>query len=286
MKRGDIVKNSRSTIKLLALYFIHIILAFLVLFPLFFAITSSFRPLNDIFQYISPLSWKTFFPTNITFEAFISLFVERGFGRVVFNTFFVAIVTVFLGILFNSLAAFGFVFFRFKGKNVLFVVVLITFMIPFEVISIPLYKIVNSLGMIDSYYALIVPAIANGLVIFMFRQTFLDIPYSLVEASRIDGASWFSIYYKIIMPLTKPIIVGGGLLIFVGQWDSFMWPLIATRSDRYKVLQVALSEFSTEHGMIWNELFAATSLGIIVPVVVILILQRYFVESLTASGIK
>lgn len=267
-------------------YVVHLILAFLVLFPLFFAVTSSFRPLDEIFQYISPLSWQTFIPTNLTFDAYIALFAERGFGRIIFNTFFVALVTVGLGIIFNSLAAFGFIFFNFKGKHLLFIIVLITFMIPFEVIAIPLYEIVNSFGMIDSYYALIVPAIANGLVIFMYRQTFQDIPYSLIEASRIDGASWLSIYFRIIMPLSKPITVGGGLLIFVGQWESFMWPLIATRSDEYKVLQVAMAEFSTERGTIWNELFSAATLGIIVPVVIILVLQRYFIESLTASGIK
>ncbi|WP_010677126.1 carbohydrate ABC transporter permease [Bacillus timonensis] len=276
-------KNQKTPI---ILYLVHIVLAFLVLFPLFFAFSSSFRPLDEIFKYINPLTWKTFFPTNITLDAYISLFTERGFGRIFFNTIFVAFITVLFGIIFNSLAAFAFVFFNFKGKNLLFVIVLITFMIPFEVIAIPLYNVVDAFGMIDSYSALIVPAIANGLVIFMFRQSFLDLPYALIEASRVDGASWFKIYYKIIMPLCKPITVGAGLLIFVQQWESFMWPLIATRSDNYKVLQVALSEFNTEYAMIWNELFAAAILGIIVPVVVILCLQRYFVESMTGTGMK
>ncbi|WP_029688185.1 carbohydrate ABC transporter permease [Thermoanaerobacter sp. A7A] len=276
----------RSNWKIYLLYFTHIIIALLLIFPLLFAIISSFRPLDDVFRYVSPVTWKTFIPLNFTLQAYISLFMERNFGSVILNTFFVSIVTVVFGIFINSMAAFAFAKFEFKGKRLLFFIVLLTFMLPFEIISIPLYNIVNRLGWIDSYYALIVPSVANGMVIFLFRQFFLDIPDSLLESARIDGATWFWIYFRIIMPLSKPVTVSAALLIFIYQWESFLWPLIATRTEKYRVIQIAISYLTTEFGTYWNEIFAATIVAVIVPVLLLLFLQRYFVQGITSTGMK
>lgn len=267
-------------------YIIHAIIVFIVVFPLLFGIVSSFRPLNEIFRYISPVSWKTFVPLNFTFEAYANLFTERGFDRTLFNTFFVTLVSVVTGLLVGSLAAFAFAFFRFRLSPLLFVIVLITFMIPFEVIAIPLYRLVNSFGWIDTYYGLIVPGIANGLIIFLYRQFFLDMPVSLIESARIDGASWLRVYWGIVMPLSKPVTVSASLLIFIQQWESFMWPLIATRSKEFRLIQVALSDFKTETGTLWNELFAAAIISVIVPVIILLPLQRYFVKGVANTGSK
>jgi multiple sugar transport system permease protein len=267
-------------------YLIHLLIGFVVLLPLAFALVSSFRPLEEIFRYISPVSWKTFLPSNITFEAYVNLFEERGFGRILFNTFYVSIVKVLFGLIIGSLAAFAFVNFQFRGKKFLFLLVLITFMIPFEVIAIPLYSLVDKLGWINTYAGIIVPGVANGLVIFLYRQFFLDLPRALSESARIDGASSFRIYWNVIMPLCKPVTVSAGLLIFIQQWESFMWPLIATRSSEYKVIQVALSDFTTEFGTYWNELFAASLLSVVIPVIALLPLQRFFVMGIANSGTK
>jgi multiple sugar transport system permease protein len=275
-------KNSKTII----LYVFQILLAFMVLFPLLFAFASSFRPLAEIFKYVSPITWKTFIPTSITLEAYTNLFLLRGFGRVFFNTFYVAIVTVVFTLLISSMAAFSFAKFDFKGKSMLFILVLLTFMIPFEIIAIPLYSLVDDLGWVNSYSGLIVPALANGLVIFLYRQFFLDLPTSLLEAARIDGASWSRIYWKIVLPLCKPVTVTAGLLVFIFQWESFMWPLIITRSKEYKVIQVAMADFVTEHATFWNEMFAASILSIIVPIVLLLFFQRYFVQGITGTGTK
>jgi multiple sugar transport system permease protein len=169
-------------------YLIHLLIGIVVLLPLAFALVSSFRPLEEIFRYISPVSWKTFLPLNITFEAYVNLFKERGFGRILFNTFYVSIVKVLFGLIIGSLAAFAFVNFEFRGKKFLFLLVLITFIIPFEVIAIPLYSLVDKLGWINTYTGIIVPGIANGLVIFLYRQFFLDLPRALSESASIDGA--------------------------------------------------------------------------------------------------
>ena len=268
------------------IYIVHILVTLIVLLPLAFALVSSFRPLDEIFKYMSPVTFRTFIPTKLTFEAYRSLFVERGFGRIFFNTFYVAFVNVIFGILIGSLAAFSFSTFEFKGKKVLFVLVLVTFMIPPEVVAIPLYSLVDRLGWIDSYYGLIIPSIANGLVIFLYRQFFLDLPGSVIESARIDGASWGTIYTRIIMPLSKPVTVSAALLIFIQQWESFMWPLIVTRSKEYRVIQVALSDFTTEYATYWNEMFAAAIISVIIPVLILLPLQKFFVQGISSSGGK
>ncbi|TBL70797.1 carbohydrate ABC transporter permease [Paenibacillus thalictri] len=268
------------------MYVTQIVVVFLIIFPLFFAVVSSLRPLHDIYKYVSPVTWQTFWPTHFTLEAYVNLFVKRNFGKVLYNTFFVAMVTVGFGIWFGSMAAFAFAKFRFRGQHALFVLVLLTFMIPFEVIAIPLYGLVNQLGWIDTYYGLIVPAVANGLVIFLYRQFFLDLPDALIESARVDGGSWWKIYASVIMPLCRPVTVSAGLMLFISQWESFMWPLITTRSKDYKVIQVALSDFTTEFATIWNELYAGSIIAVIIPVLLLLPLQRYFIQGVTGTGIK
>lgn len=268
------------------LYTIHLVLLVIVFFPLVFALVSSFRPMDDIFRYVSPISWRTFIPTEFTWEAYTNLFTLRGYGPIVVNTFFIALSTVLFSVIFNSMAAFAFAKFTFKGSEILFGLVIFSFMIPFEVISIPLYSLMNDIGWIDSYYGLIIPGIANGLVIFLYRQFFMDLPMSLIEAARLEGASWWKIYWGIIMPLCRPVTISAALLTFIFQWESFMWPLIVTRSEKYRVIQVAISMFTTEHATAWNEMFAATIIAVIVPVVLILLFQRYFVQGVASSGSK
>ncbi|UQZ85601.1 L-arabinose transport system permease protein AraQ [Paenibacillus konkukensis] len=278
------MKRNKGSIPVM--YIAHILLGLIILLPLGFALVSSLRPLDEIFRYMSPVSWRTFIPTHITFDAYVSLFTERGFGRIFFNTFYVSIVNVVIGLVIASMAAFAFVYFEFRGRTLLFFLVILTFMIPFEVIAIPLYGLVDKLGWIDTYSGIIVPGLANGLVIFLYRQFFLDLPKALIESARIDGASWFKIYAGIILPLCKPVTVSAGLLIFIHQWESFMWPLIATRSKAYKVIQVALSDFVTEFATYWNEMFAGIIIAVLVPVLVLLPLQRYFVNGIANTGSK
>ena len=282
-KDMNVIRSLRSS---LPVYIIHLVLALIVLLPLAFALVSSFRPLDEIYKYMSPVTWRTFWPSELTFEAYQSLFVDRGFGRTLLNTFLVGFSSVLGGLVLGSMAAFAFVYFEFRGKAALFLLVLLTFMIPFEVISIPLYSLVNQLGWIDTYAGIIVPGLANGLVVFLFRQFFLELPYSLIESARMDGASWGRVYARIVMPLCKPVTVSASLLIFIQQWESFMWPLIATRSKEYKVIQVALSDFITEYGTYWNEMFAAAILSVLIPVILLIPLQRYYVQGIANTGSK
>jgi multiple sugar transport system permease protein/putative chitobiose transport system permease protein len=258
----------------------------LFLLPLWWALASSLRPLNDIYKYVSPFSWRALIPDQLTFDAYRNIFFEKRFGSAIFNSLLVAFATVLAGLAVNSLAGFAFAVLRFPGRHTLFGITVITFLVPFEAISIPLYTVVRSLGWLDTYLALIVPGVANGIVIFLFRQFFAQVPRELMDAAKIDGASWLTIFFRIYLPLSKPVIVSAGLLIFLFQWESFLWPLIATKSEGLRVIQVALAGFEQRYQTLWNELFAAASLAALIPLLILLPLQRFYVQGVTAGGFK
>jgi ABC-type glycerol-3-phosphate transport system permease component len=268
------------------IHLLYLTVGFFFLLPLWWALASSLRPLNDIFKYVSPFSLAALVPDKLTFEAYRNIFLEKGFGTAVFNSLFVALATVLGGLGVNSLAGFAFAVLRFPGRNALFGITVLTFLVPFEAISIPLYTVVRSLGWLDTYLALIVPGIANGIVIFLFRQFFSQVPRELVDAARIDGASWLTIFVRIYLPLSKPVIISAALLIFLFQWEAFLWPLISTRSEGLKVIQVALAGFEQRYQTLWNELFAAATLAALIPLLILLPLQRFYVQGVTAGGFK
>ena len=258
---------------------------FLVL-PVFFSFMSSIRPSEEIFKYASPFSLSTFIPRQISLESFRSLFVDYEFMKPLVNTVVVCAVTVVLGLALNALAGFAFAKFRFRGKHVLFLMVILTMMIPFEAIAIPLYSLFHQLNMLNTKSALVLPAVANGTYIFLFKNAFEEIPDSLAESARIDGASWLAVFTKIYIPLTKPIMVSAGLLIFFYQWQSFVWPLIAANAPEVRVVQVALSVFQQENGTLWGEIFAASVVTTVLPLMFFFPLQKYYKMGISTSGMK
>lgn len=264
----------------------YILVALVFVFPLWFALVSSLRPADDIFRYSSPFTLQALYPTEPTLAAYREIFVGKGFGRAILNTFFVAAATVVIGIVIAALAGFAFARIEFPGRNLLFVLTVVTFMVPFEGIAIPLYDLVGQLGWIDSYAALIAPGVANGVAIFLFRQFFAEIPQDLVDAARLDGAGWLTVLVQIFLPLSWPVVIGASLLLFLFQWESFLWPLIAVRSEQFKVVQVALSDFQLQFQTLWDQLFAASVVAAVIPLLILLPLQRYYVRSLVGTGIK
>jgi multiple sugar transport system permease protein len=266
------------------LFYILVSLGFVL--PLIWSLASSLRPLDEIFKYTSPFSLKAFFPDHLDLSAYVSIFWDKGFGIAVFNSVFVATATVLGGLIINGLAGFVFAVFQFPGRQLLFFITVLSFLVPFEAISIPLYNVIKLLGWIDSYYALIIPGLANGVVIFLFRQFFSQIPRELAEAARMDGAGWLRILWQIYLPLSKPVIISAALLIFLFQWESFLWPLICTRSEHLKVIQVALAGFQERYTTLWNELFAASNVATLIPLFVLLPLQRFYIQGVTGAGFK
>lgn len=263
-----------------------VLLAFIAVFPLLWAIASSLRPDNEIYQYALPFQWHTFFPVKFTAEAYVALFTEHNFQRPIINTLTVSLLTVLLSCLVNSIAAFGFTFFHFKGQKALYSLVLISFMVPFESIAIPLYKVVYQFNWVNTYWGLIVPGIADGLVLFLFVQFFSTIPDGLFEAARIDGASWMQIYRRILIPMSKPVLITAALMVFINQWNSFLWPLLVAHGRDMRLIQVALSDFTAEHVTLWSRLYAASVVSAVLPLLLFLPFQKYYVDGITSSGLK
>ena len=258
---------------------------FLIL-PVFFSFMSSIRPSEEIFKYASPFSLATFIPREISLESFRSLFIDYEFLKPLINTVLVCVITVILGLALNALAGFAFAKFQFKGKRAMFLMVILTMMIPFEAIAIPLYSLCHQLDILNTKSALILPAVANGTYIFLFKNAFEEIPGSLAESARIDGASWLAVFTRIYIPLTKPIMVSAGLLIFFYQWQSFVWPLIAANAPEVRVVQVALSVFQQENGTLWGEIFAASVVTTALPLIFFFPLQKYYKMGISTSGMK
>jgi len=271
--------------KLLSYVLLVSILAIVVV-PLMWAVAASFTPNEQVFKYVFPFSWRALFPSDPTLEAYVNLFEQRDFGRAIVNTLALSFGSVLIGLLISAMAGFAFAKFEFRGKNLLFVIVLITFMIPVEVIIIPLYILMRDWGWINTWYGLFIPGLANGLVIFMFRQFFADIPQEILDAARVDGASWPRILFQLIIPISLPAIISGALILFLGSWNSFFWPLVVAPAPEFRVVQVAVSLAVQSRQTIWNELMAGAILAAIVPVLLVFPFQRYYVRSIASTGIK
>lgn len=263
-----------------------IVVTLVSLFPLLWGIVSSVRTDRELFAYAIPFTYRTLIPQEPTFDAYIRLFTQFNFLQPIINTLIVCVLSIFFTCLVNSIAAFSFATFQFKFKNFLFAVVMMSFMIPFEAIALPLFGVVNSFGWVGTRYALVVPSVANGLVLFLFTQFFREIPPSLLEAARVDGAPWLTIFRKIIMPLSVPVFITAGLMIFMHQWNAFLWPLLVVSNRDSWLIQSALAAFQTERGTLWSLLYAGSIVSALIPLILFLPLQRFFVQGITSSGVK
>ncbi len=258
----------------------------IVILPLLWALAASFTPNHKVFEYAYPFSWRALLPVDFTLEAYDNLFA-RGFGRAVGNTFFLAFVTVAVGGAVNALAGFAFGRFEFPGKNALFMaIVMLSFLVPVDLTAIPRYILINSFGWINTWQGLLVPGLANSLVIFLFRQFFAEIPQELIDAARVDGATWLRVLVSIVLPISKPVLVAAGLLMFISQWNSFFWPLLVAPRQELRVVQVEISLAVGQYGTVWNELLAGSMIAAIVPILLVMPFQRYYVQAITGTGLE
>lgn len=268
-----------------ALYLALIVTAVLFVMPLWWAIISSLRPNDVIFRDLFPFSLKAFLPEPLTLDAYVGIF-QRGFGAIIGNTLLVAGLTMILGLVVNGLAGFAFALFDFPAKNTILAVIVVSFMLPFEAIAMPLYGVVQQLGWIDRVAALVVPSIANGLAVFLFYQFFKQVPKDYYEAARLEGASPLRILWSIYVPLSMPTCISAGLMLFIFQWEAFLWPLLAMPAQDFKVIQVGMASFQEQYTTAWNELFGVAVITALIPIFLLLPLQRYYVQGLAGSGLK
>jgi len=259
--------------------------ALLFMVPIAWLIASSFRTSAETFATASPPSWRTLWPTPVTIENFQTM-IENGFLRNVANSIFVAFMTVALGLVICAMAAFALSAIEFPGREVVFAVVIFSFLIPFEATAIPLSTQFRAWGLASTFTGLILPGLANGLAVFSLRQFFLAIPRDLREAAQIDGAGHLRIFLRIYLPLAKPALIGAGLILFLFQWQAYLWPVLITSNPEMDLAPVAIARNFNGIRVDYGTTFAEALVISVIPALIILGLQRYFVTSVATAGTK
>jgi multiple sugar transport system permease protein len=208
------------------------------------------------------------------------------FGLFMFNSVFIMVTMVAGGLLVNSMIAYALARLRFSGRSILLTVIISLIIIPFEAIAVPLLLVVNRFNWLDSYQVQIVPFIADALSIFLFYQFFINLPKDLEEAALVDGASYFRIYWNIMVPLSKPVFATVAILQFILRWGNFLWPLMVTRTEQYRPLPLALQQFFSQDPKLWGDIMAFASMMTIPVLIIFLLFQKWFVQSVATAGVK
>ncbi|MGC8898802.1 MAG: carbohydrate ABC transporter permease [Bacteroidota bacterium] len=270
-----------KVIKSVVLTLVLSIVVLVVSAPFFWMVAISFMKTGES----SALPLR-FLPEQLTLEQYETLFQRLNFMRNFLNSLLVAIFITVASLLVNSLAGFGFAKYRFKGRGALFTALLATMVIPGQVTMLPVFLLLRELGMLNSYWGLVIPGTASVFSIFFFRQYMKSIPDDLIDSARIDGCSDFRIYWQIILPLARPALVTLGLFTFLGSWNDFLWPLIVMNKSSMYTLPVALSNLMGEHAQD-TELMMAGSVVTTVPVMIVfLALQKSYVSGLFAGSLR
>lgn len=265
-------------------FFTHLILILVVITlvtPFIYVISASFKDSKSIFAY--PPSLLPIPPYTGNYERLIT---ETGFVRWIANTFFVATVVTVLKVFLDSMAGYALAKLQFRGKRFVFASLLILLMVPLGVLIVPLWTVAHTLGINDTYLALILPPLANPLGVFLMRQFILSLPNDLENAARLDGVSEFGIYRRIILPLVKPGLVVLAIIVFTDQFMSFIWPLVSTSSDDLQVLTVGLASFRAKGGVDYGIWSAAAIMSLVPIAIFFFVLQRQFLARNLAGALK
>lgn len=264
-------------------YIILILIAISMLYPFFAMLNLSFVQNDAIFSQAG----KVFY-SGLTLDNYKNVFQEIPLSRYFFNSLVVAVITTIGQVLFASLAGYAFARMKFPFKNAIFLIVLITMLVPPQVNIIPLFFLMREMHLIDTYQALILPGLFGGFGIFMMRQYFLGLPKDLEESAKIDGCNLFQMFFKIALPLALPTVATLALFTFVTTWNSFMWPLIVTNSEGMRTLPVGLAIFkgSFREITLWGELLACSVICTIPVIIVFLLGKRYFINDILQGGVK
>jgi multiple sugar transport system permease protein/putative chitobiose transport system permease protein len=284
-RSGSQGARSGSQVGRVLLTVVAVLIALAFLLPVLWLIASTFRSSTETFADNSSLNWHMLWPRHFTTRNLTAAF-DNGFARNLANSVIVAAATVVLGIVISAMAAFALAVVDFPGRKFVFAMVVLSFLVPFEAIAIPLAHTFSDWHLTNSIPALVLPGLGNGLAIFTLRQFFLGVPTELAEAARVDGAGWPRIFLRIYLPLSRPALIGTGLILFLFQWQAYLWPILVTTSDSNDVAPVSIAKtfnaFSTDYGRV----FAETAVLAVIPAVILLGLQRYFVASLATTGSK
>lgn len=266
-------------------YVLLFLLAALFIFPMLWMVVSSMKPEADVFNNLT--SFKAFLPSLnpanwfITYSEVISRF---SVGTYLFNSIFYGITFAAGSIFVNSLAGFAFAKLNFTGKKFIFGLLLALLIIPMETILISQFTVVNALGLVNTRLAVILPAMASAFNIYLFRNFFIAIPDEIIESAQIDGATIFTIFFKIMLPMSKPAIATVGVLSFIGSWNDYIWPLMVLTDKSKFSMQVAITTINTTQPVYINQVMAVLTISTIPLIVIYVIAQKYILQGLGGSG--
>lgn len=279
----------------LIIYALLIIGSIIFIAPWAWMVSASFQPIGDIFDW--PPNW---IPETFTLANYAKFLAAEGFFRWVLNSGFLAVVVLVLQMFFNSLAAYTFAKRKFPGRDGLFLLMLGTLMIPGQLFLIPNYLILlrsplfggNNLmgvgghGMLDSFWGIIIPYSFSVWSVFFMRQYMKGIPDDLLDAARMDGASEFTIYSKVVMPLCGPVLAAQAIFTFTFVWNDFFWPLIVTSSPELRTLQLGLALFILKNKTVWDVVFAGSVVSTLPVLLIFIFFQKYFIRGIALTGMK
>ena len=278
---GDPYRRVSRIMTRTVIYLILVGGALTMVVPFIWMISTALKTNLEVFTFP-----PTFIPEVPQWNNFTDIFEIVPYGRWFFNSIFITLVQTALYLFVASLAAFVFARLHFPGRDTIFMLYLVTLMIPGEVTLVPKFILMKELHLIDTYPAVILPGVFNAYGVFLLRQFFLTLPESLEEAAILDGASYFRIYRSIILPLSGPGLATLAIFAFMGAWNDFLWPLIVINTDLMKPLSVGLASFHGLYETNWPYLMAASTLALVPIVLVFVFAQKYFVEGIALTGVK
>lgn len=258
-----------------------VIVALLALLPYYWMASSSLRTMINMFAI--PIQW---IPDPINWQSYVLGWRAQNFTRYFINSGFVSVSITLGNMVLASLAGYSLAKFRYRGRDVFFILILSTLMLPLEVTMVPLFLIVNRLGWQNSYQSLIIPFIVEGFGVFLMRQYMLGVPTALIEAARIDGESEIGIFWKIVLPLCKPALAALAVFTFREAWDMYIWPLIIVTKDAFRTVPIATALFMSVYGTAWDQMMAIATIGTIPMIILFFALQRAFIQGIVLSGLK
>lgn len=262
-------------------YTVLILGAVIICLPLIWMVVSSLKAPNRLFTI--PIEW---IPYDLRFQNYTDALNSAPFGRYFVNSLFVSTTTTLLNLFFCSLTGYAFAKYNFPGKNIFFLLILATLMIPFHVVVVPLFTLMRDLKWLNSYTAHIVPGAMSAFGIFLMRQFISTLPDELFEAARIDGAGELGTYFRIVLPLSTGPLAALAVFVFLDNWNSLLWPLVTTTNDQMRTLAVGLTQFQTQYGTKYHLMMAASTLVAVPMIIVFFLLQRHFIRGVALSGIK
>ena len=273
--------SSAQRIRAVLLYVALIVGALISLFPMIWMISASLMPTGEASTYPPHLV-----PTRVTFEHYEALFTRLNLGRYLLNSALIAFVVTALSIIVNSMAGYAFAKLRFRGRDRLFQLLSAGLVLPVQVAMLPLFLLMKRLGLINTYWGVIIPGLASIFGIFLIRKYAKAIPDDMLDAARVDGASELRIYRSVVLPGIVPILATLAIWTFLATWNDFMWPLIVLSDESHYTLPVALASLVGEHVQDTELMMAGSVLTIIPVLLVFLFLQRYYIQGVMAGSVK